>query len=442
MAKRKVIIVGAAGRDFHNFNLLYRDMDEFDVIAFTAAQIPDIDGRKYPAELSGKNYPQGIPIVDEKELPMLVEREHSAGNVVDVVFSYSDVTHTHVMQVGSAAMAKGANFLLLSPTETMVESVKPVISICAVRTGCGKSQTTRAVSDCLTEMGKKAVAIRHPMPYGNLVKQKIQRYAETADLAKYECTIEEMEEYEPHIDRGRVIYAGVDYEAITREAEKEADVIIWDGGNNDTPFLKSDLEIVVLDPHRTGHELMYHPGNTNFLRADVFVINKIDSADPKDVETLVDHCIKHNPTAAIIKAESTLTVDDPSLIKGKRVLVVEDGPTLTHGEMKIGAGTVASKRNGAAELVDPRGVAVDTIKETYKKYPGIGVLLPAMGYGEKQIKDLEATINSVDCDSVVIATPIDLNRIVDIKKPSTRVQYELGADAVQQLSEIIRKKFQ
>jgi predicted GTPase len=441
MAKRKVIIVGAAGRDFHNFNLLYRDMDEFDVIAFTAAQIPDIDGRKYPAELSGKNYPQGIPIVDEKELPMLVEREHSAGNAVDVVFSYSDVTHTHVMQVGSAAMAKGANFLLLSPTETMVESVKPVISICAVRTGCGKSQTTRAVSDCLTEMGKKAVAIRHPMPYGDLVKQKIQRYAETADLAKYECTIEEMEEYEPHIDRGRVIYAGVDYEAITREAEKEADVIIWDGGNNDTPFLKSDLEIVVLDPHRTGHELMYHPGNTNFLRADVFVINKIDSADPKDVETLVDHCKKYNPAATIIKAESTLTVDDPSLIRGKRVLVVEDGPTLTHGEMKIGAGTVASERNGAAELVDPRGVAVDTIQETYKKYPGIGVLLPAMGYGEKQIKDLETTINSVDCDSVVIATPIDLNRIVDIKKPSTRVQYELGADAVKQLSEIIRKKF-
>lgn len=442
MAKRKVIIVGAAGRDFHNFNMLYRDRDDVEVIAFTATQIPDIDGRKYPAELAGKNYPEGIPIYDESELPGLVAKEQYAGNTVDVVFSYSDITHTHVMQVGSAAMSRGANFLLPSPTETMVASSKPVVSICAVRTGCGKSQTTRAVSDCLTEMGKKAVAIRHPMPYGNLVKQRLQRFAETSDLQKYECTIEEMEEYEPHIDRGRVIYAGVDYEAITREAEKEADVIIWDGGNNDTPFLKSDLEIVVLDPHRTGHELKYHPGNTNFLRADVFVINKIDSADPKDVETLVEHCKKYNPEAAIIKAESTLTVEDPSVIKGKRVLVVEDGPTLTHGEMKIGAGTVASERNGARELVDPRSVAVDSIQATFRKYPDIGVLLPAMGYGDKQIRDLEATINAVDCDAVVIATPIDLNRIVKINKPTTRVNYELDKKAVAQLAEILRKKFQ
>ncbi len=442
MAKRKVIIVGAAGRDFHNFNMLYRDRDDVDVIAFTATQIPDIDGRKYPAELAGKMYSKGIPILDESELPELVAKEQQAGNSVDVVFSYSDITHAHVMQVGSLAMSRGANFMLLSPTETMVPSSKPVVSICAVRTGCGKSQTTRAVSDCLTEMGKNAVAIRHPMPYGNLVKQRLQRYAETSDLEKYECTIEEMEEYEPHIDRGRVIYAGVDYEAITREAEKEADVIIWDGGNNDTPFLKSDLEIVVLDPHRTGHELAYHPGNTNFLRADVFVINKIDSADPKDVETLVEHCKKYNPEAEIIKAESTLTVEDPSVIKGKRVLVVEDGPTLTHGEMKIGAGTVASERNGARELVDPRSVAVDSIQATFKKYPDIGVLLPAMGYGDKQIKDLEATINAVDCDAVVIATPIDLNRIVKINKPNTRVNYELDKNAVKQLSEILRKKFQ
>jgi len=442
MAKHKVIIVGAAGRDFHNFNMLYRDRDDVEVIAFTATQIPDIDGRKYPAELAGKNYPEGIPILDEADLADLVKQQRASGNPVDVVFSYSDVTHTHVMQVGSIAMANGANFILPSPTDTMIESSKPVISICAVRTGCGKSQTTRAVSDCLTEMGKKAVALRHPMPYGNLVKQKLQRYAQTSDLKKYDCTIEEMEEYEPHIDRGRVIYAGVDYEAITREAEKEADVLIWDGGNNDTSFLKADLEIVVLDPHRTGHELKYHPGNTNFLRADVFVINKIDSADPEEVERLVSHCKKYNPDAAIIKAESTITVEDPSIIAGKRVLVVEDGPTLTHGEMKIGAGTVASKRNGAAELIDPRKVSVGTIKATYEKYPNIGVLLPAMGYGEKQVKDLEATINSTDCDSVVIATPIDLNRIVKIDKPNTRVQYELSAEASAQLGEIIRKKFQ
>jgi len=442
MAKRKVIIVGAAGRDFHNFNMLYRDRDDYDVIAFTATQIPDIDGRKYPAELAGKNYPNGIPIVDEKELSSLIEKEKREENPVDVVFSYSDITHTRVMQVGSIALARGANFILPSPTETMVASSKPVVSICAVRTGCGKSQTTRAVSDCLTDMGKKAVAIRHPMPYGDLVKQKLQRYAETSDLKKYDCTIEEMEEYEPHIDRGRVIYAGVDYEAITREAEKEADVIIWDGGNNDTSFLKSDLEIVVLDPHRTGHELTYHPGNTNFLRADLFVINKVDSADPKDVETLIDHCRQYNPDAAIIKAESTLTVDNPELIKGKRVLVIEDGPTLTHGEMKIGAGTVAAERNGAAELVDPRSIAVGTIKATYEKYPEIGILLPAMGYGEKQIRDLEATINAADCDAVVIATPIDLNRIVRIDKPTTRVKYELDQQAVKKLDEILHKKFQ
>jgi len=442
MAKRKVIIVGAAGRDFHNFNLLYRENTQAEVVAFTAAQIPDIDDRKYPAELAGKSYPRGIPIVNESELPRLIEKEINAGNQVDVVFSYSDVPHNHVMRVGSIAMAHGANFILPSPTETMISSSKPVVSVCAVRTGCGKSQTTRAVSDSLTNMGKKAVAIRHPMPYGNLVKQRLQRYAATSDLEKYDCTIEEMEEYEPHIDRGRVIYAGVDYEAITREAEREADILLWDGGNNDTPFLKPDLEIVVVDPHRTGHELLYHPGNTNFLRADVFVVNKIDSADPEEVDRLIKHCQTYNPDAEIIRADSTLTVEHPEVIKGKRVLVVEDGPTLTHGEMKIGAGTVAAQRNGATELVDPRSVAVGGIKTTFEKYPNIGTLLPAMGYGQQQIKDLEATINAADCDAVVIATPIDLNRIVNIKKPNTRVNYELDDNSAAKLDAILKKKFQ
>lgn len=441
MAKRKVIIVGAAGRDFHNFNVMYRDKEEFDVVAFTATQIPDIDGRKYPAELAGKLYPNGIPIVNESELANLVRKEKQAGNTVDVVFSYSDVPHVRVMQIGSIALAEGANYILLSPVDTMIKSTKPVVSICAVRTGCGKSQTTRAVSDCLTAMGKKAVAIRHPMPYGNLVAQKVQRFAQKSDLDKHKCTIEEMEEYEPHIDRGRVIYAGVDYEAILREAEKEADVIIWDGGNNDTPFYKSDLEIVVVDPYRTGHELTYHPGNTNFLRANVFVVNKVDSADPKEVEKLIANCKQYNPGAEIIKAESTLTVEDPSIIKGKRVLVIEDGPTLTHGEMKIGAGTVAAQRLGAASLVDPRPFAVGTIADTFKKYPDIGILLPAMGYGEKQIKDLEETISKTDCDAIVIATPIDLSRIIKIDKPKTRVMYELSKEAAAQLSAIVTKKF-
>ncbi len=439
MNKRKVIIVGAAGRDFHNFNMLYRDNEECEVIAFTAAQIPDIEGRKYPGQLAGSLYKDGIPIVSESELPDLVEREREAGHTVDVVFSYSDVPHEHVMRVASTVLAKGANFLLPSPTETMIKSSVPVVSICAVRTGCGKSQTTRAVSDCLTNMGKMAVAIRHPMPYGDLVAQRLQRFATKEDLEKHQCTIEEMEEYEPHIDRGRIIYAGVDYEAITREAEQDADVIIWDGGNNDTPFLESDLEIVVADPHRTGHELRYHPGNTNFLRADLFVINKVDSAEPKEVERLVEHCRTYNPKAKIITAESTITVEDPSVIAGKRVLVVEDGPTLTHGEMKYGAGTVAARRNGAEALVDPRNVAVGTIKDTFEQYPEIGVLLPAMGYGEKQIKDLEETINAADCDAVVIATPIDLNRIVNIQKPNTRVMYELDDKAAEELSTVVRR---
>ncbi len=440
MAKRKVIIIGAAGRDFHNFNMIYRDNDAYDVVAFTATQIPDIDGRKYPAELAGKLYPNGIPIVNESELYDLVKKQKDAGNVVDAVFAYSDVQHIHVMQVGSIALAAGANYVMISPVDTMIKSTKPVVSICAVRTGCGKSQTTRAVSDALTKLGK-AVAIRHPMPYGDLVAQRVQRFASKDDLKKHKCTIEEMEEYEPHIDRNRVIFAGVDYAAIGKEVEKEADFIIWDGGNNDTPFFKSDLEIVVVDPHRTGHELTYHPGNTNFLRADVFVVNKIDSADPKEVEKLIANCKKYNPKAIIVKADSTLTVDKPEVIKGKRVLVVEDGPTLTHGEMKIGAGTVAAKRIGVKEMVDPRKWAKGTIADTFKKYTEIGTLLPAMGYGDKQIKDLEDTINAVDCEAVLIATPIDLNRIVNIKKPNTRVGYELDDKSKKEIEDIIMKKF-
>ena len=441
MAKRKVIIVGAAGRDFHNFNVIYRTNEAYEVIAFTAAQIPDIDGRKYPAQLAGALYPQGIPIVAESELSALVKKEIEKGHKVDVVFSYSDVTHQHIMRLGSVAMAAGANYILLSPTETMIPSTKPVVSVCAIRTGCGKSQTSRVVSDALFALGKNAVSIRHPMPYGDLLAQKVQRFAVKEDLERHKCTIEEMEEYEPHIDRGRVIYSGVDYEAIVREAEKEADVIIWDGGNNDTPFYKSQLEIVVLDPHRTGHELSYYPGNTNFLRADVFVINKVDSADPKEVEKLVANCKKYNPKARIIKAESTLTVEKPELIKGKRALVIEDGPTLTHGEMKIGAGTVAAQRAGAKELIDPRNVAVGTIAETYRKYPEIGVLLPAMGYGDQQIKDLEKTVAKCDCDVVVIGTPIDLNRVIKIDRPNTRVAYELDKNAAAELAEIIAQHF-
>lgn len=437
MKTRKIIIAGAAGRDFHNFNVLYRSNPNVNVVAFTATQIPDIDGRMYPPELAGPNYPNGIPIHDESELADLVKK-HEAD---EVVFSYSDVTYTHVMQVGSIAMAAGAKFSVVSPTKTMVESTKPVVSVCAVRTGCGKSQTTRIVSDILTEMGKKVIAIRHPMPYGDLVAQKVQRFASVEDLKKHKCTIEEMEEYEPHIDRGRVIYAGVDYEAIVREAEQEADVILWDGGNNDTPFYKADLEIVVVDPHRVGHELLYYPGQVNFLRADVIVINKVDSASADDVAKLEENIRKHNPTATVIKANSALELDNPELIKDKRVLVVEDGPTLTHGEMKYGAGVVAAEKFGAKELIDPRPFTTGTITETYEKYPGIGTLLPAMGYGDKQVADLQETINNVECDAVVIGTPIDLNRIVKIEKPTVRVKYELDEITSPNLKTILTEKF-
>ena len=437
MKTKRIIICGAAGRDFHNFNLLYRNNPSAEVTAFTATQIPNIDGRKYPAELAGEMYPDGIPIYPEKDLKQLIGQYQ----VDEVVFSYSDVTYEHAMQLGAIAMAAGAKYSFASVTQTMVESLKPVISVCAIRTGCGKSQTSRIVSDILTEMGKKVVAIRHPMPYGNLVEQKVQRFASISDLKKHNCTIEEMEEYEPHIDRGRVIYAGVDYEAIVREAEKEADVILWDGGNNDTPFYKPDLEIVVVDPHRVGHELKYYPGQVNFLRADVIVINKVDSAKREDIELLESNIKKHNPNAIVIKANSKLIVDNEEFIKGKRVLVVEDGPTLTHGEMKYGAGVVAAQNFGAAEIIDPRPWTIGSIAETFKKYPGIGKLLPAMGYGDQQIKDLEETINKVDCDSVVIGTPIDLTRIVNIKKPTVRVQYELEELSMPDLKSILTKKF-
>jgi predicted GTPase len=441
MTKKRVLICGAAGRDFHNFNVLFRDNSDYEVAAFTAAQIPDIEGRVYPAELAGKLYPEGIPIYPEEELSDLIRSR----KIEEVYFSYSDVPHRHVMHIGSIAMAAGARFVLVSPEETMISSQKPVVSVCAVRTGCGKSQTTRYVSDVLTEMGLKVVAIRHPMPYGDLAAQKVQRYAATEDLEKHRCTIEEMEEYEPHIDRGRIVYAGVDYGAILKEAEKEADIILWDGGNNDTSFYKPDLHIVVADPHRPGHELSYYPGEINFLTADIIIINKVDSADPAGVKTVEENIRRFNPKAVVIKANSRLEVEREEVIRGKRVLVVEDGPTLTHGEMAYGAGVVAAKRFGAADIVDPRPWITGTIKETFEKYPGIGALLPAMGYGERQVRDLEKTINAADCDSVVIATPIDLNRIITINKPSVRVRYELeelpGEREAPGLEEIIRKRF-
>jgi predicted GTPase len=416
--------MGAAGRDFHNFNVFFRGNKEYNVLAFTATQIPDIDGRKYPKELAGDLYPDGIPIYDESELKKLI-KDLKADLVV---FAYSDVTHERVMHNASLVNAIGADFMLMGANHTTVTTDKPVISICAVRTGCGKSQTTRKVMEVLKSRGLKAVAVRHPMPYGDLVAQKVQRYAVIDDLKKHKCTIEEMEEYEPHIANGNVIYSGVDYEAILREAEKEADVIVWDGGNNDIPFYKSTTKttkIVVVDPLRPGHELMYHPGETNIHMADVIVINKIDSANLDDITEVRENVRRINPNAIIIDAASPLTISDLSLVKGKRVLCVEDGPTLTHGEMQIGAGVVAAMKSGAAELVDPREFAVGEIATTFEKYPDIGVLLPAMGYGDKQIKDLETTINNTDCDTVIIATPIDLSRIIKINKPTVKVDYRL-----------------
>lgn len=442
MAKKNVLIIGAAGRDFHNFNTYYRGNVDYNVVAFTAAQIPDIDGRKYPAELAGELYPEGIPIYAQDELVKLIKELA----VEDCIFSYSDVPYQVVMNLSAEVNAAGANFVLMGPEKTMVKSTKPVIAVGAVRTGCGKSQTSRRVIELLMEQGLKVVAIRHPMPYGDLVAQKVQRFATIEDLAKHKCTIEEMEEYEPHVVRGNVIYAGVDYEAIVRAAENDpdgCDVILWDGGNNDFPFYKPDLTITVVDPHRPGHELSYYPGEVTLRIADYVVINKMDSADAAAIQIVRDNVAKVCPNAVVVDAASPLTIDKPELVRGKKVLVVEDGPTLTHGEMKIGAGTVAAMKCGAGELVDPREYAVGKLAETFKIYPNIGTLLPAMGYGDQQVKDLEQTINNTPCDVVVIGTPIDLSRIVKINKPTVKVGYDLQEigqpDLKQAVNDFIKK---
>jgi predicted GTPase len=421
MTLAKVVIMGAAGRDFHNFNVYFRGNRAYQVVAFTATQIPNIEARIYPPELSGESYPKGIPIYPESELRDLIEEL----DVDQVVFAYSDVSHDYVMDKAAEVLAAGADLRLLGPKGTMLQSKLPVVSICAVRTGAGKSQTTRRVADILETLGKRVVTVRHPMPYGTLADQICQRFSSYEDLDRHHTTIEEREEYEPHIDRGGVVYAGVDYELILREAEKEADVILWDGGNNDLPFYRPDLHIVVADPHRAGHELAYYPGEANVRMADVVVINKIDTADFEDVSTVRRNVRSINPTAVVVEAASPITVEDPKEIRGKKVLVVEDGPTLTHGGMSFGAGTVAAQRFGAAETVDPRPYAVGSIKETYDKYPTIGPLLPAMGYGPQQVKELEETINVTPCELVVVATPIDLRRVARIDKPCDRVRYEL-----------------
>ena len=421
MARKRILIMGAAGRDFHNFNTYYRKNKSVEVVCFTATQIPDIDGRKYPKELAGPLYPKGIPIYAEDELVDLILDK----NIDEVVFSYSDVSHEYVMHKASTCLAAGANFVFLGGKATMIKSVKPVVAIAAVRTGAGKSQTTRKVCENLKELGLKVVAIRHPMPYGDLVRQACQRFASLKDLETHKCTIEEMEEYEPHISRGQVIYAGVDYEMILRQAEKEADVIVWDGGNNDMPFYQPDMWITVADPHRPGHEIQYHPGETNLRWADVVVINKIDTADGEYINYVRSNIQQYNPDAVIVDGASPISVEDASVIRGKRVLVIEDGPTATHGEMQYGAGTVAAHKFGAAEIVDPRPYLKGTLLDTFAKYPDIGAVLPAMGYGGKQVKDLEATIAATPCDGVIIGTPIDLRRICKIKQKSTRVGYDL-----------------
>ena len=433
--KKRVMIMGAAGRDFHNFNTYFRGNEDYEVVAFTATQIPDIEDRTYPAQLAGAAYPQGIPIYSEDELPELIERL----NVDIVVFGYSDVSNQYVMERSSIVNAAGADFMLLGPASTTVKSTKPLISITAVRTGSGKSQTTRRVSEILKGMGKTLAVIRHPMPYGDLVKQEVQRFASYEDLDAQECTIEEREEYEPHIAAGTIVYAGVDYEKILRQAETEADVIIWDGGNNDFSFYEADLSIVVADPHRAGHELLYYPSGVNVRTADVVVINKVDTASYDDILFLRDNVTSMNPHATIIEAASPIQVDDPSVIRDKRVLVIEDGPTLTHGGMEYGAGTIAAKRFGAEEIIDPRPYTVDSIAATYRRYPKIGRLLPAMGYGEQQMRDLQATVDRVDCDAVVIGTPIDLGRLLNFMVPTTRVSYELQEIGLPNLDRVIRR---
>ena len=436
MAVKNVIIIGAAGRDFHNFNVFFRDNKNYNVVAFTAAQIPDIYGRKYPGELAGKLYPEGIPVFSEEELSDLIIRF----NADLCVFSYSDVTYQKVMSVSAIVNAAGASFMLLGPSDTMLKSTKPVIAVGAVRTGCGKSQTSRRIIEILMSKGLKVVAVRHPMPYGDLLSQKVQRFSSIEDFEKYHCTIEEMEEYEPHVARGNVIYAGVDYEFILHEAENDpsgCNVIVWDGGNNDFPFYKPDLMLTLTDPHRAGHELRYYPGEVTLRLADVVIINKIDTAPAEGIQILKENIKRVNPHAVVIESASPIKTDDPSLIKDKKVLVVEDGPTLTHGEMKIGAGVVAAKKYGARQIVDPRPFAVGKLRETFRIYPEIGTLLPAMGYSKEQLHDLEKTINNTDCDSVIIATPVNLKRIIKINKPSTRVYYELQETGYPDLSHIL-----
>ncbi len=430
---RRILIQGAAGRDFHNFNTMYRGNRSYEVVGFTAAQIPDIAGRKYPAALAGKQYPKGIPIYDEKDIDTLIPKL----DVDEVVFSYSDVPHEFVMHQACRAIAAGADFSLLGPKKTMLKSKKPVVAICAVRTGAGKSQTTRRVCEILKEAGMKVAAIRHPMPYGDLKKQVCQRFGELSDLDKHKCTIEEREEYEPHIVTGTVIYAGVDYKEILNEAEKEADVVVWDGGNNDISFYQPDLYITVADPHRPGHELTYYPGEANLRMADVIVMNKMMTANRDDILTVRNNIQQVNPEAVVVEAASPITVDDPKVIKGKRVLCIEDGPTLTHGEMKYGAGVVAAQKFGAKEIVDPRPFLKGTLKGTFETYPNIGPILPAMGYGDQQVKDLGATINAADVDSIIIATPIDLRRLIKFKKPTTRVGYDLQEIGSPNLTELI-----
>ncbi|MGD0612978.1 MAG: cyclic 2,3-diphosphoglycerate synthase [Anaerolineales bacterium] len=437
MSPIRTLIMGAAGRDFHNFNVYFRDNPDYEVVAFTATQIPDIEGRTYPPQLAGKRYPKGIPIHAEEDLIKLVKKL----KVDQVIFAYSDVPHEVVMHKASMVLAAGADFRLMGERSTQIKSTKPVVSVCAVRTGSGKSQTTRRISLILRGMGYRVAAIRHPMPYGDLVKQEVQRFATYADLDKQECTIEEREEYEPHLDNGVIVYAGVDYEKILRRAEQEVDIVLWDGGNNDFSFYVSDLKIVVADPLRPGHESRYHPGEVNARDADVLVINKVDAADPNAVLRVRENLRQMNPTATVIEAASPLFVDDPDAIRGKRVLVIEDGPTLTHGEMAYGAGYVAAQRYGAAEIVDPRPFAVRSIAATYRKYPKTGPILPAMGYGAAQMKDLEATIRKADVDLVVIGTPIDLTRVIKLDKPSQRVRYELQEIGRPTLEDILMKKF-
>ena len=437
MEKIRVIIMGAAGRDFHNFNTYFRDNDRYEIVAFTATQIPNIEGRRYPRELAGGLYPEGIPITPESELAQLIEEN----DVGQVVFAYSDVPHEYVMHQASLAIACGADFRLMGGRATMLESQKPVVAVCAVRTGCGKSQTTRHVCDVLQNLGLKVVAVRHPMPYGDLARQAVQRFATYADLDKHQCTIEEREEYEPHLDRGIIVYAGVDYEAVLRQAEQEADVVVWDGGNNDLPFYKPHLWLTMVDPHRAGHEVAYYPGESNFRAADVLVINKVETADYAGVRKIYDNISRLNPDAVVVEAASPLFVDHPERIRGKRVLVIEDGPTVTHGGMAYGAGYIAAQRFGAAEIIDPRPYAVASIAATYKKYPGTGTVLPAMGYGDAQIRDLEETINATPCDLVIVGTPIDLTRLLRIDHPMQRVRYELQVIGRPTIEEILRERF-